>query len=198
MPILTTKFLGICAFVFIYTNAGSIHSLFFATAPASGIENLYALPYFLGQILPTGILGLICAAMIAAFMSTHDSYLLCWSSVITQDIITPLRKQPLNNIQTLKLTRIIMILIGLYILYWGLFYQGNDDIWDYLAITGAVYFSGAFAVLTGGLYWKKASSTGAFLALITGFVSLLGLSPIKQWLGITSFSGAEIGLLQYF
>ena len=48
------------------------------------------MPVFLGRILPAGLIGLVTAGMIAAFMSTHDSYLLCWSSVITQDIIGPL------------------------------------------------------------------------------------------------------------
>ena len=33
------------------------------------------------------------------------------------------------------------------------------------AVTGAIYFTGAFSVLVGGLYCKKASSTGAVLAL---------------------------------
>lgn len=48
-----------------------------------------AMPLMLGRILPIGLIGLITAGMLAAFMSTHDSYLLCWSSVITQDVIAP-------------------------------------------------------------------------------------------------------------
>ena len=59
-------------------------------------------------------------------------------------------------------------------------YKGQDDVWDYMAVTGAVYFSGAFALLVGGLYWKRASSTGAILALLAGFTALLGLSPVQD------------------
>ena len=33
-------------------------------------------------------------------------------------------------------------------------------------------------MLVGGLYWKKASSTGAFWALIAGSSAILGLGPI--------------------
>ena len=113
-----------------------------------------------------GMIGLITAAMIAAFMSTHDGYLLCWSTVITQDIIAPLFKQRLDNPTRIKITRILIVLIGLYILYWGLFYTGEEDIWDYMAVTGAIYFTGAFSLLFGGLYWHRASSTGAVLALL--------------------------------
>jgi SSS family solute:Na+ symporter len=129
--------------------------------------------------LPVGIVGLVSAAMIAAFMSTHDSYLLCWSSVIVQDVIAPLRREPLSIAARVRLTRILIVVIGGDIWAWGLFYEGGDDIWDYMAITGAIYFTGAFALLIGGLYWRRASSSGAFCALLAGCSAMLGLGPIR-------------------
>ena len=121
--------------------------------------------------------------MIAAFMSTHDSYLLCWSSVIVQDIVGPLSDKPLGIAARVRLTRIAIVAIGIYIWVWGLFYKGSDDVWDYMAITGAIYFTGAFAVLTGGLYWKRASSAGAFTALLAGCSAIIGLEPIRRPVG---------------
>ena len=50
------------------------------------------MPIFIAKVLPSGLLGLIAAGMFAAFMSTHDSYLLSWSSVITQDIVAPKKR----------------------------------------------------------------------------------------------------------
>ncbi|MBN2456654.1 MAG: sodium:solute symporter family protein [Sedimentisphaerales bacterium] len=188
-------FWGICAFVFIITKSPQLKELFFPTA--EGVEplnNLYAMPIFLGRILPAGVIGIISAAMIAAFMSTHDSYLLCWSSVITQDVVAPLMKGKLNTPARIRLTRILIVVIGLYVLYWGMVYKGSDDVLDYMAVTGAVYFTGAFALLTGGLYWSRASSTGAMLALIAGFSPLLGLEPVQKLIGI-NVSSARIGLL---
>jgi len=173
--------LGVCAFVFVITKAPDLQQLFSpADADAKAVDNLYAMPIFLGRILPAGLIGLITAAMIAAFMSTHDGYLLCWSSVITQDIIAPLFKERLDNPTRIKITRILIVLIGLYILYWGLFYTGEEDIWDYMAVTGAIYFTGAFSLLVGGLYWHRASSTGAVLALMAGITAVIGLGPVQQ------------------
>lgn len=192
---LVPNFLGIAAFVLIMTQAPDLKAAFFpADGSPSTIDNLYAMPIFLGRVLPVGIIGLISAAMIAAFMSTHDSYLLVWSSVITQDIIAPLRKEKMSTKSRIKTTRILIVVIGLYILYWGLAYNGRDDIWDYMAVTGAIYFTGAFAVLVGGLYWKRASSMGAFLALLSGLSAILGLGPIQQMLGM-DVPGARIGLI---
>jgi solute:Na+ symporter, SSS family len=176
-------FWGIGAFVFIFTQAPDLKEAFFPSdASKPALDNLYAMPVFLGRILPVGAIGIITAAMIAAFMSTHDSYLLCWSSVITQDIIAPLRGNRLSTTARITLTRVLIVLIGLYILYWGLIYSGKQDVWDYMAVTGAVYFSGAFALLVGGLYWKRASATGAVLALLCGFMAILGLNPVRDHL----------------
>ena len=174
--------LGVCAFVFVLTKAPDLQQLFSPVdADVEAVNNLYAMPIFLGRILPAGLIGLITAAMIAAFMSTHDSYLLCWSTVITQDIIAPLFKERLDNPTRIKITRILIVLIGLYILYWGLFYTGEEDIWDYMAVTGAIYFTGAFSLLFGGLYWHRASSTGAVLALLVGVTAVFGLGPVQDY-----------------
>ena len=173
--------LGVCAFVFVMTKSPDLQAVFFPEeADVKAVDNLYAMPIFLGRILPAGLIGLITAAMIAAFMSTHDGYLLCWSTVITQDIIAPLFKERLDNPTRIKITRVLIVLIGLYILYWGLFYTGEEDIWDYMAVTGAIYFTGAFSLLFGGLYWHRASSTGAVRALLVGITAGLGLGPVQK------------------
>jgi len=182
-------FWGICALVFIMTVDPKLKEMFFpAPGGAAAVDNLYAMPLFLGRILPPVIIGIISAGMIAAFMSTHDSYLLCWSSVLTQDVIAPIFGDKLSGKARILLTRILIVVIGLYVLYWGLLYKGKEDVWDYMAVTGAIYFTGAFALLVCGLYWKRASSTGAFLALVAGSVAVLGLSPVQQ--GIANFMSA--------
>jgi SSS family solute:Na+ symporter len=118
--------------------------------------------------------------MLAAFMSTHDSYLLCWSSVLTQDVVAPWFKKDLSSKARLLLTRIFIVAIGIFILVWGLWYPLEQDLWDYMAISGAIYSIGGFALLAFGLYWKRASRAGAYLALLTGFLAVLGLSKMQQ------------------
>jgi solute:Na+ symporter, SSS family len=178
-------FWGICALVFFVQHEPTLATAFgVGDAPLPNGEQpanaLYAMPLFMGRLLPMGVIGIVSAAMIAAFMSTHDSYLLCWSSVIVQDVIAPLSRKSLDTKRRVLLTRISIVVIGIYVWAWGLFYEGNDDIWDYMAITGAIYFTGAFALLAGGLYWKRASSAGAFCALISGCSAVIGLAPIRD------------------
>ena len=49
-------------------------------------------------------------------------------------------------------------------------------------------------MLTFGLYWKPASKVGAYLALICGFVALVGLKPVQNLLGMEDISSAIVGL----
>ena len=78
-----------------------------------------------------------------------------------------------------------------------MWYKLEDDLWDYMAVSGAVYFTGAFVVLTAGIYWRRASSFGAWLALLAGTVAILGLSPVQGALGLAEiFKANKIGSAQ--
>jgi SSS family solute:Na+ symporter len=141
-----------------------------------------AMPKLLGLIVPSGFLGLLIAGMLAASMSTYSAYLLSWSSVATRDIIEPLLKNQLNEKKSILLTRIIAFFIGIFILFFGLLYEIPATAFQYLAITGTMYASGAFSIIAGGLYWKKANTFGAYTALLMGAlipIAFLALEKFK-------------------
>jgi SSS family solute:Na+ symporter len=181
MRFLLPYFLGISAFTYIAGHE-SLKNVFLADNTDAQVS-LMAMPVFLSQILPIGLIGIISAGMLAAFMSTHDSYLLCWSSVLTQDVVAPWFKNGLSSKTRLLLTRIFIVAIGIFILIWGLWYDLGQDLWDYMAISGAIYFTGAIALLVFGLYWKRASKVGAYSALVCGFIAIIGLTPVQNKLG---------------
>jgi SSS family solute:Na+ symporter len=190
------QFLGICALVYLYQN-DTTRSMFFTESGALVQDadlTLRALPTFLSQILPAGLIGLIGAGLLAAFMSTHDSYLLCWASVLTHDVIGPVAGGRLSTKAQLAISRLFIFLIGAFLLIWGLWYELGQDLWDYMLVSGAIYFTGAFALLLMGLYWKRASTVGAYLALVSGAFAIVGLTPVKLALGLGTLSGASIGL----
>ncbi|MCH7871587.1 MAG: sodium:solute symporter family protein [Planctomycetes bacterium] len=194
------QFLGICALVYFAQHATG-RAFFVDTESLTAAErtehSMLGMPVFLSQILPAGIIGVIGAAMLAAFMSTHDSYLLCWSSVLTQDVVAPLRRENLSDRARITLTRVFIAVIGIFLLVWSLWYPLGQDLWDYMAITGAIYFSGATMLLVFGLYWKRASRTGAYLSLVCGFGALIGLKPVQSALGLpedVKLDGEVVGL----
>ena len=95
------------------------------------------MPLLIGNLLPSGLLGLLVAGLLAAFMSTHDSYLLCWSSVISQDIIAPLKGvDRLPDRESIFLTRVSVVVIGVFLLVWGIWYELPDSVWTYMGVDG--------------------------------------------------------------
>ena len=168
---------AIAAFT-VFAADPELSAYFMPEGPSGPTQNaINALPLFLGKIIPSGLLGIFAAGMLAAFMSTHDSYFLCWASVIVRDILNPLRRSPLDDSAQIRITRIIILLIGAFLLVWGIWYDLPASVWTYMAITGNIFLSGAGVIIIGGLYWSKASSTGAWIAMLVGLTSIVGLFP---------------------
>ena len=167
--------LAIAAFCYVSQNE-LLTAHFFPAGLGKGADHAgQAMPLLLGKIVPSGLLGLLVAGLMAAFMSTHDSYFLCWSSILTRDVIAPLRGAPMSDKQQIRITRIAIVLIGLFLLVWGVWYPLPSSVWNYMAVTGSVWLCGSAVILIGGMYWRRASSAGALAALLGGLVSVVVL-----------------------
>ena len=138
------------------------------------VDPTTAMPKLLGTVVPSGLLGLMIAGMLAASMSTYSAYMLAWSSVATRDIIGPIMKRTFSERHTILMTRVITGLIGLFILVFGLWYEIPATAFQYTAITGAMYAAGAFGCVAAGLYWKKANIVGAYASLGLGALAPVG------------------------
>lgn len=183
-------FLGILAFAYFKgAGAGSADML----AGFGAEADLVATPLMLGQALPEWFVGLLAVAMFASFMSTQDGYLFCWASIISRDIAGPITGRVDDPAFQLTATRVGIVLIAVYEVYWGLIYDGREDIWDYIAVSGSIYFCSGIVVLAAGLYWPRATRRGAILALIAGFSAIAGLGPVKAALGLEAVSAPVIG-----
>ncbi len=146
------------------------------------IQKQVTVPVTLSKILPTGISGLLCAVMLAAFISTHDTYLHSWGSIFIQDVVLPLRKHPLSQRQHLWLLRISILSVALFIFLFSLFFPQNERIVLFLMISGAIFMGGAGAAIIGGLYWKHGSTSGAWAAMIVGAtLSVGGIVASQLW-----------------
>ena len=137
----------------------------------TGDAAMTAMPKMLGAVLPTGIIGILIAGMLAASMSTYASYLLAWASVITRDVIWALSKEQLSEKTLMTITRIWVGAIGIFLLVFGLLYKIPASSLKYIYITGNMYTAGAISAVGFGLYWKKANNIGAYTALLTGAIT---------------------------
>ncbi len=159
------------------------------------LQNQLRTPLAMSVMLPTGLLGLACAAMLGAFISTHDTYLHSWGTILVQDVILPLRKKPFSPRWHLWLLRLSILGVAVFIFFVSLLFQHTQYIAMFFALTASVFVGGAGAVIVGGLYWKRGTTPAAWAAMITGMVaSLIGIR-IKQVEPEFFLTGQEMSFL---
>jgi SSS family solute:Na+ symporter len=158
------------------TLAGSgAHEPIRAKAQARREElGLVAMPWMLAKVLPTGLLGLMMAGMLAASVSTYAGYFLGWASIISQDVVAPSLGRTLSGPASLRLTRITIAALTAFIMVWGLVYEVPGPAYFYLQVTANLFMAPTLITVVAGLYWKRASSTGAMLAFLLGAAASLG------------------------
>ena len=162
-----------------------------------GNAALYAMPLFLSRFVPVGLMGLLLAAMLAADMSSTSSYMITWGSVIYNDILAPLRKTRWSEKRGLFWNRVIIAMIGVFLLVFGLLYRLKGDAWSYLLVTSTIYLASISTLLIACCYWKRANNWGAAAAIVVGAVipitflvlqHLPATEPFAKWIG-PSWSG---------
>jgi SSS family solute:Na+ symporter len=174
-----TSFFFVCRFLL--PGIWGIAALGFFAGAGSAPENpLHAMPTFLAQFLPVGLMGLLIAAMLAADMSTDSSYMLTWGSVIYNDLLAPFHRGRWSERRGLLVNRIIVAVIGLFLLLYGLWYPLEGSMWDYLAITGTIYLSSVATLLIACCYWKRANDWGAMATIVAGAAIPLGFLVLKD------------------
>ncbi len=143
-------------------------SLLLEGVGGEAVRNQLRTPMVLAALLPVGLLGAFAAVMLAAFISTHDTYLHSWGSIFVQDVWLPLRKKPLSPKQHLRALRLSICGVALFIFIFSLLFEQSDYIFLFFAITGAIFAGGSGAVIIGGLYWKRGTTAAAWAAMLTG------------------------------
>ena len=203
-----TSFFFVCRFVI--PGIWGIAAL--ATLPAGliGENTREAMPLFLATIVPVGLMGVLVAAMLAADMSTNSSYLLSYGSVIYNDLLAPLRRifRPSER-QGILWNRMIVAALGVFFLFYGLWYPLKGSVWSYLTVTATIGFASMTTLLVSCCYWKRANNWGAAAAIITGAVIPLSYLVMEQvpatqefaawigpnWSGIIAFAGSGIAMV---
>nr|WP_299341673.1 sodium:solute symporter [Allomuricauda sp.] len=127
-------------------------------------------PVLLFQLLPTGILGLVVAGLLAAMMSSVSATFNSASTLITMDFVKQLRPS-LTSKQLVRAGQIAtLILVALASLWVPFIERVSDSLWGYLQLVIAFTSPPVVSAFILGLFWKRANSTGAFVSLLVGGV----------------------------
>jgi SSS family solute:Na+ symporter len=177
-------FVPICAYIIMnhssYALTAQSVNQYLSSFPNPEEKFQMLTPMVLSHILPTGMKGLFVALMLAAFISNADTYLHSWASIFVQDVILPFRKKPFEPRRHMLILRLTVISVALFVFCFSIFYNQVQHIVLYFAVTGAIFGGGSGAVIIGGLYWKRGTTTAAYCSMIIGSTIAVGGLVLKQ------------------
>lgn len=143
---------------------------------SDALRSQLTVPLMLRETLPPGLLGLFAALMLCASITTLNTYMHSWGSILVQDVLLPLRKRPFEMKEHLRALRLAIGFVAVFIFAFSLIFQQTQYIYLFFALTGAIFAGGSGAVIIGGLYWKRGTTAAAWTAMLAGSgVAVLGV-----------------------
>ncbi len=85
-----------------------------ALTQASLADPEHVMPAMSYKLLPAWLCAVVCAAALAAMMSTADSQLLVGSACIVEDIVVKTLKRPLSSARAVHMSRVAVVIITLF------------------------------------------------------------------------------------
>jgi SSS family solute:Na+ symporter len=136
-----------------------------ARARFAGIPAEAALPQTISVLIPVGLKGVIVAGFLGAIMSSADTCLISASTILSLNVIGPLRK--LSKDQHLRVTRGALVAVGVTAWLIASLQQG---IISSLLLAYAVFVGGVVLPTLASFYRErlKITSTGALWAIVVG------------------------------
>ncbi len=140
-------------------------------------------PILLFQLLPTGVLGLVVAGLLAAMMSSVSATFNSASTLVTMDFTRTINPN-LSSRQLVVAGQITTIILVVLASAWVPFIDRvSDSLWQYLQLVISYTAPPAVSTFLLGLFWKRANGNGSIASLLFGFVFAvtLLLSQIFGW-----------------
>jgi len=150
--------------------------------PNPTIKGQMILPVAMAHVLPMGIKGLFGTIMLFISFTCHDTYMHSWGSIFIQDVYIPLKNKVLAPAEHIRILRLSILFVALFSFFFSWWYQPDQKILMFFAVTGTIWLGGSGAVIVGGLYWKRGTTAAAYAALYSGAIlGLFGLWLPSLW-----------------
>jgi len=151
---------------------------------ASGAENVFIV---LSQTLfPPLVAGIIMAGILAATISSSDSYLLIAASAFSLNIFKSIMKKDATDKQVMMMSRVVLLAIALIGVAIAL--DENSVIFTIVSFAWAGFGAVFGPIMLFSLFWKRTNYAGAVAGMLAGggmvFLWKLAIRPLGGVLGI--------------
>lgn len=150
----------------------------------SGAENVFA--HLSKLLFPAVLAGVVTAGILAATISSSDSYLLIAASAVSKNIYEGIIKKDASDKQVMWFSRICLILISIVgmIIAWN----ENSIIFEIVSFAWSGFGATFGPIILFSLFWKRTNRAGAIAGMVSGgvmvFVWKLLLKPLGGVFGI--------------
>lgn len=151
---------------------------------ASGAENVFIV--LSRHLLPPLLAGLVMAGILAATISSSDSYLLIAASAVSLNIFKGILKKDASDKQVMTMSRVILLLIAVVGVVIAM--DENSVIFTIVSFAWAGFGAVFGPIMLFSLFWKRTTQAGAVAGMVTGgvvvFLWKLVLKPLGGVFGI--------------
>ncbi len=137
-------------------------------------------------LLPAFLAGLCLVGILAAAMSSADSYLLITASSIIQDIYKGIFNKNADDKLLIKLSKIVLVAVSIISIL--IAWDRNSVIFKVVSFAWAGFGATFGPIILFSLFWKRTTKEGAIVGIIFGglmvFIWALLIKPIGGILGI--------------
>jgi len=134
-----------------------------------GTASNQTLPVLINKLMPTGLKGLIAAAVLAALMSAVSAALNSSGTLVAIDIVKRLRPQTTDR-ALVQVGRVSSIAVMLLAILWST--QGGrfSSIFEAINVIAADLAPPITTVFLFGVFWRRGTKEAAIVTLVVGFL----------------------------
>jgi SSS family solute:Na+ symporter len=156
--------------------------------PFMANDNAY--PWLIKTFVPTGLKGLVLAALAAAIVSSLASMMNSISTIFTMDIYKEYFNKKANDKQTITVGRLAAAIALIIAIVLAPLLGSARGVFNIIQEYTGLVSPGILAVFLLGLFWKKATNRGAIWgALLSIPVAFFLKIGSKGWMGDSAVSG---------
>ncbi len=155
-----------------------------ALLTAATAENVFI--HLATSLMPALLAGIVMAGILAATISSSDSYLLIASSAAAKNIYQGVFRKAANDKQVMRMTRIVFIVIALIAMYIAL--DEHSVIFEIVSFAWAGFGATFGPLVLFSLFYRKVTESAAIAGMVTGgvtvFVWKLLIRPLGGMLNV--------------
>ncbi|MFC0612011.1 sodium:solute symporter [Scopulibacillus daqui] len=173
----------------IYGISGAVIGMMASILLPSLHDPQKALPDLIQNILPTGLLGLVIAAIASAIMSTASGTIMASSTIIVNDFILPFSRSKKDDLKEIKCVRLMNLLVGAAAI---LIAAALQNVVDALNVAYALLTGSILLPVIAALFWKGISKKVVMASMVASSAVVVLDLMIE---GISSLNPIIYGLI---